>query len=247
MTINNINRSLVVRIDGVSKINNLDFEMLVKILSSTELTGTQKIQFVQNNQSKITTIMDAKISSTDYKNLMEKRKLRKFRPLKNSFTKKADKILLAKALEINLGDVNNYIKTTADSISDIEKINFLDPNKMDMMKTYVYRHGSKKELVAFLDYELSTSTDILKTLYRTLRYHNNGVADYFIRPIHRMDNNTLIKVYHIVDKNIKQSFLDGKITEAQSGEIARWALVQIYKIQNNSKLINAIKTYQALN
>ena len=31
-----------------------------------------------------------------------------------------------------------------------------------------------------------------------------------------------------------------------SKKISKWALIRIYKIQNNSKLINAIKTYKVL-
>lgn len=234
------------KVEKISKISNLDFDMLMKVLSSTQLTATEKSRFVQVNQPKVTEILDIKISNMDYRTLMEKRGLKKFRPLKNSFTKKGDKILLAKALGINLSEVNDYIKTTASSINDIDKIKFLGPEKMDMLKTYVYRHGSKDELVAFLDYELSQSADIIKTLYRTLRYYTSGVADYFIRPIHRMDNKTLIKVYHIINKNISKAFQDGRISEAQGDKVARWALIQIYKIQNNSKLINAIKTYRTL-
>lgn len=230
----------------VSKISNLDFEMLMKVLSSTQLTAMEKTQFVQKNQPKIAQIMDIKISGIDYRTLMSKRNLIKFRPLKNSFTKKGDKILLAKALGINPSEVAGYISSTVSSINDIEKIKGLDPEKMDMLKSYVFRHGSKDELVAFLDYELSQSADIIKTLYRTLRYYTSGVADYFIRPIHRMDNKTLIKVYHIIDKNVKRAFSEGKISEAQSEKVARWALIRIYKIQNNSKLLNAIKTYKTL-
>ena len=117
---------------------------------------------------------------------------------------------------------------------------------MDMLKTYVYRHGSKDELVAFLDYELTQSKNLTESLYRTLNYYSGGIADYFIRPIHRMDNNTLIKVYRIIDKHIKKSITEGNLTDADSKLVAKWALVQIYKIQNNSKLINAIKTYKNL-
>ena len=58
---------------------------------------------------------------------------------------------------------------------------------------------------------------------------------------------TLIKIYNIIDKHIKQSYKEGKISEAQSEEVARWALIKIYKIQNNSKLLNAFKTYSVLN
>ena len=116
-----------------------------------------------------------------------------------------------------------------------------------MLKTYVYRHGSKDDLVAFLDYELKKAEDLTKSLYRTLEYYSGGVADYFIRPIHRMDNKTLIKLFDVINKNIKQKQIAGKLSEAESEEVAKYALLRIYEIQNNSKLINAIKTYKTLN
>ena len=62
-----------------------------------------------------------------------------------------------------------------------------------------------------------------------------------------MDNKTLVKIYRMVDKHIKSCKLNGEISEAESEKIAKWALMRIYKIQNNSKLINAIKTYKTLN
>ena len=231
----------------INKIDSLDFKTLMRVMSSQEISLVQKEKFIQKNYLKINELLDAKISSQDYKGLMQKRGLKKFRPLKNSFTKKVDKILLAKALEIKPSDVSGYIKNVVADINDINKIKFLEPEKMDILKTYVYRHGSKDELVSFLDYELEQASDMVKTLYRTLRYYSGGVADYFIRPIHRMDNKTLIKVYRIIDKHIKKDFEAEKISEAQSEKLARWALIRIYKIQNNSQLINAIKTYKVLN
>ena len=122
----------------------------------------------------------------------------------------------------------------------------MENNKLETIKTYVYRHGSKDELVSFLDYELSRADQLDKALYRTLKYHSGGVADYFIRPIHRMDNKTLIRVYDVVNKNIKKAQQAGKLSDAESKKVAKWALIQIYRIQNNSKLINAIKTYKTL-
>ena len=115
-----------------------------------------------------------------------------------------------------------------------------------MIKTYVYRHGSKEEVVAFLDYELSKAIDIEKCLYRTFQYYSGGVADYFIRPIHRMNNKTLIHLFQVVNKNIKLAKTERRISDERCEKIAKWALIQIYKIQNNSKFINAIKTYKCL-
>lgn len=230
----------------IQKIDKLNFETFQKVLESTSITDSQKVQFINQNMGQIEQIMKSKISNMDFKTLMQKRALIKFRPLKNSFTKKGDKIILAKALDINPSEISSYIKNVAGSIQNINNIHGLSPEKMDMLKTYVYRHGSKDELVAFLDYELTQSKNLTESLYRTLNYYSGGIADYFIRPIHRMDNNTLIKVYRIVDKHIKKSITEGNLTDADSKLVAKWALVQIYKIQNNSKLINAIKTYKNL-
>ena len=230
----------------IEKIEHLDFATLEKILTSNKITDSQKVQFVNNNKNQIEKIVVDKISDTDFKTLMQNRNLVKFRPLKNSFTKKGDKLILAKALEINPSEVPNYIKNVKNAISDINSIDFLSPEKINMIKTYVYRHGSKDELVAFLDYELKKAVDIEKTLYKTLTYYSGGIADYFIRPIHRMDNKTLVKVFNVINKNIELSEAEGKISDTRSKKLAKWALIQIYKIQNNSKFINAIKTYNTL-
>lgn len=230
----------------ITRVENLDFKKLMHVLSSSEISEKQKFEFVQKNKPQVEQIMKIKISSLDYKTLMQKRSLKKFRPIKNSFTKKGDKLILAKALNVNPAGVNDYIRKTSDAIKNINKIDFLSPEKMEMLKTYVYRHGSKDELVNFLDYELMKSKNILKSLYTTLEYHNGGVADYFIRPIHRMDNKTLIKIFNVINKNIKLNLKENNISEAECEKIAKWALVKIYKIQNNSKFINAFKTYNVL-
>jgi len=230
----------------IKRVENLDFKKLMNVLTSSEITEKQKTQFIQKNKPQVENIMKIKISSMDYKTLMQKRALKKFRPIKNSFTKKGDKLILAKALHINPSEVNDYIKRTAGIINNINNIDFLSQDKIEMIKTYVYRHGSKDELVNFLDYELTKSKDITKSLYTTLEYYSNGVADYFIRPIHRMDNKTLIKIFNVIDKNIKQKTSEGNLSEVESEKLAKWALIKIYKIKINSKLINAIKTYDVL-
>ena len=62
-----------------------------------------------------------------------------------------------------------------------------------------------------------------------------------------MSNNTMIQLYNVIDKNLQSAIKSGSITQEEYNETARWALVRIYEIQNNSKLINAIKTYKVLN
>ena len=215
-------------------------------MASTKISDAQKAQFITQNQPQIKQIMDAKISDSEFKDMMGKRAIIKFRPLKNSFTKKGDKLLLAKALEVNPSDINGYIKKVSNVIGNVEDLNFLSKDKVEMIKTYVYRHGSKDEVVNFLDYELMHAKNKMKTLHKTLTYYTGGVADYFIRPIHRMDNKTLIKIYKIINKHIQESYANGDISDIDNKKLAKWALIRIYKIQNNSKLINAIKTYNEL-
>ena len=230
----------------ITKIEGISFEKVMEVMASTKISDTEKAQFITQNRPQIKQIMDAKITDSEFKDMMGKRAILKFRPLKNSFTKKGDKILLAKALEINPGDVNGYIKNVSNSLENIDNLKFLPEDKIEMIKTYVYRHGSKDEVVNFLDFELKQAKDKIKTLHKTLTYYTGGVADYFIRPIHRMDNKTLIKIYKIINKHIQESYTNGDIADVDNKKLAKWALIRIYKIQNNSKLINAIKTYNEL-
>ena len=230
----------------IDRVQAIDFDTLYKVLSSNKITQIQKQDFVLKHRAEITQVVIAEISHTDYKKVMQSRGLLKFRPLKNCFTKKGDKLILSKALNVTPSAVAKYIKSAREQIEAVKKVDFLSPEKMEMLKTYVYRHGSKDDLVAFLDYELTKTDDLIKTLYSTLEYYSGGVADYFIRPIHRMDNKTLIKIFNVIDKNIKINQEKGNIQEADSIKIAKYALIRIYEIQNNSKLINAIKTYKTL-
>jgi hypothetical protein len=116
--------------------------------------------------------------------------------------------------------------------------------RFEKVKTYIYRHGKKGDVVRFLDYELSDAKHILKTLYRTLDDNSGGMAGYFTRPIHRMDNKTLVKLYGVIDNRLRASKDAGFITEDECNSTAQWALVRIYEIQNNSKLIRAYKLYK---
>lgn len=233
-------------ISPVSSIKNIDLYSVYKVLSSDKISERQKTDFIRQNKTAIQQALDVKFSGENFKILMKSRPLLKFKPVKNSFTKRGDKILLSKFLGIEPAEFDDYIENVQNDLSDADKLGFLHKDKLDAIKTYVYRHGSKDEIVVFLDYELKSSKDILKTLYKTLDYHTNGLADYFIRPIHRMSNKTLVKLYNVIDKNLEQSRKTGSISEEKRNEIAMWALVRIYQIQNNSKFINAIKTYNVL-
>lgn len=230
----------------IEKIEPISWEYVQKVMASNKLTEAQKAQFVRSNRTKINEVIETKITSAEFKGLMENRPLQKFRPLKNSYTKMGDKIILAKALGIQPSQVADHIKNVVNSMKDINDLGFLPIDNFEIIKSYVYRHGSKDELVAFLDYELTKSKHVVDSLYKNLNYYAGGIADYFIRPIHRMDNKTLVKLYNIVDKHINISRQNGLITDEESKKLTEWTLIQIYKIQNNSKLINAIKTYKTI-
>ena len=236
-------------VSAISSINSLTPITLSKVhevLTSNKISQTQKTEFVRHFKTQIQEALDIKLTGTEYKWIMRNRPLQKFRFLKNSITKRGDKKMLANVLGIEPCEVDEYIENVTEAMQEVDKLDFLPKADLDAIKTYVYRHGSKDAVVEFLDYELRSSKDLLETLYRTLDYHTGGFADYYIRPIHRMTNNNMIRLYDVIDKNLKSAYDKGDITDEQYDKIAKNALVRIYQIQNNSKLINAIKTYKIL-
>ena len=225
---------------NIARLEPLSFNTIYNVLTNTHISDAQKAQFIRRNSIEIKKIVESKITSDEFKGIMSHRPLIRFKPLKNSYTKWGDKIILAKSLGIKPREVPEYIHNVSEAIKsgDISKHS---KEEMETLKTYAYRHGSKDELLNFLDYELSQAGDILGILYRTLSYNTGGAADYFVRPIHRMNNKTLVSLYRIVDKNLTNAKNTGNITEEDHERTAEWALVRILKIQSNSKLINAIK------
>ena len=234
-------------IQAINSLTPITLSKVREILTSNKISQRQKTDFVRHYKTQIQQALDVKLTGTEFQWIMKCRPLQKFKPLKNSFTKRGDKIMLANTLAIEPAEVDDYIDNVKDALVDIDMLNFLPKDKLDAIKTYVYRHGSKDDIVSFLDYELRESKDILSTLYRTLEYHTGGLADYFIRPIHKMSNLTMIKLYNVIDKNIENCCKNGSIDEKQKNEIAKWALIKIYQIQNNSQFINAVKTFKVLN
>lgn len=231
---------------NISKIENIDFSTFCKLLSSQKISEEKKIHFVRKNKTKILEAMKIHLTTADFQKIIKNRPLQKFRPLKNSFTKAGDKILLAQTLNIQPSEVPAYIKNVKNSMEAVKNLNFISQENFDAIKTYVYRHGSKDDLVAFLDMELKKVKDIETFLYQTLSYNAGGVADYFTRPIHAMDNKTLVKLYNIINENINIAHKNGDLSKLESQNIAQWTLIRIYKIQNNSKLLNAIKSFKTL-
>jgi predicted RNA-binding protein len=231
----------------VSEINGtFDLVALRNILTSNKITDKQKAQFIKDNSLQIKNIIESTpITGKEFKFMMHNRPLIKFRPLKNSFTKRGDKKILAETLDVDPIHVDSYINEVYEAI--LERGAILHPtDKTEAVKTYVYRHGTKDQVVAFLDYELSKAKDLLGTLYSTLAYNTEGMADYFSRPIHRMDNETMAKLYNVIDKHLNASVESGALASTTADLTAKWALVKIYEIQNNSKLINAVKAYKAI-
>jgi len=233
----------------VSAINSIPITLtnVYEVLSSNRISQSQKTQFLRQNKTRIEQALDVKLSATEFKWIMKLRPLRKFKPIRNSFTKRGDRIMLANTLGIEPSELDEYITNVENILSDVDELSFLPKDKLDSIKTYVYRHGTKDNIVNFLDYELKYTNDLLKTLYTTLDYHTDGLADYFIRPIHKMSNLTMVKLYNVIDKNIQNAYETGSITEKQKNETAKWALVRIYQIKNNSQFINAVKTFKTLN
>lgn len=231
---------------SIQKIDNIDFNAIYKVLSSSSITDKQKAQFIQQHRPEIHRVVELKISSSDFKTLMANRPLIKFRPLKNSFTKRGDKKILAQSLNIPEADLTDYVDKIVTEIDINRTQGPLDPETIDKVKTYVYRHGKKEQVVKYLDYELSNAKNMLKVLYSTLEYNTGGVADYFVRPIHRLDNKTLSQLYDVIDKNLRLGTSQGAIPADKSQDAAQWALIQIFRIQNNQQLRNAFKAYQKL-
>ena len=230
----------------VSNIGYIDMQTLHKVLTSDKLSYNEKISFVRKNSGKIKDIVEANITSSEYKKLMKNIPLEKFRPLKNSYTKRGDKILLAGSLGITPAQVPEFVQNASDEIAARGHGQIIQTENMDKIKTYVYRHGTSEQLINFLDYELSTTKDTLGCLYRSLEYNAGGVADYFVRPIHRMNNKTLVGLYSVIDKHLTKCQTQGLVSQSEKDRNAEWALVRICQIQSNSKLINAVQTYKKL-
>lgn len=227
--------------DKIQPVNSLNALEVYKILTSEKLTDTQKAQFIKKNSTAIKNMTKSEITPTELKELMSHRPLVRFRPLKNSFTKQGDSIMFAKAVGITKKDIRKYINSIIDNNFENQH-----PDNIEKAKAYVYRHGTKAQVIAFLEYELSDVKTTLEKLYKTVQVNSGGLADYFSRPIHRMDNTTLGKLYNTIDKSLKKSADAGYIKQEDLNSHAEWALVKIYEIQNNSKLIRAYEAYQNL-
>lgn len=232
--------------EKINEIEQLTFKKFFQFLSASHISATQKAIFMNKNDTEIIELMKGQINSAAFHKIMESRRLQMFQPLQNSYTKMGDKKILANTLGIKPSEVNKYISYITECVKEGLTGN-ISRETLELIKIYVYRHGKKNELFAFLDYELSSTNEILGVLYRTLQYNTGGVADYFIRPIHKMNNSTLVELYGIIDRNLKKAEADGNISKEDKERTAEWALVRIYEIQNNQKLKNALNLRKELN
>jgi len=231
---------------AVKEISSLDATKIRQVLTSPKISETEKIQFIRKNSDVIRNTLSISPDAVEYARMMKNRPLEKFKPIKNSFTKRGDKILLSKTLGISPSEVDDYLKNVTETTELTNKLSFLSDDKLSAIKTYAFRHGSTDMVSYFLEYDLKNSRNKVKAIYRNLEYHSGGMADYYIRPIHRMSNKTLINLYQIFDKSIVEAQTKGDINKEESMEISRYAIKRLYEIQNNSKFINSIKTYNAL-
>lgn len=74
--------------EKINPISSIDYIKIQEVLSSTSLTNGQKAEFIKMNSSEIKSTLKLEITKDEFKQLMANRPLIRFRPFKNSFTKK---------------------------------------------------------------------------------------------------------------------------------------------------------------
>lgn len=224
-------------------LNNIPIDVysLHHILATDALTDVQKIEFLKRHSTEVKGIMEIELGTEDFNIIMANRHLMIFRPFKNIFTKNGDRVLLAKTLEIPLNEMDDFVKKATKSLPPKGEASFISEDKLNAIKTYIYRHGSQEQVIKFMDFELSHAKDIKKTLRQTLEYTKGGVADYFTRPIHRMKDKTLVGLYETVAQNLEDRKKAGEITEEEFLIISKVALVRIFQLQENSKFKNSAR------
>ena len=229
----------------MAKINGIDpfssYEVY-KVLSSDKITDSQKAEYIRTHSSEIEKAAEQDITKDEFNMIMKNRPLERGKPIKNSFTKQGDDIILAKSLGIEKSQIPHHINSVI--ANNFEETKDTTKDDIEQMKTYVYRHGTKDQVIAFLRYELSDAKNILKNLYLTLDRNSGGLASYFTRPIHRMDNNTLRNIYITINSSLNNSHNAGYIDGQKLDSVSEWALVRIYEIQNDSRLIRAYNIYK---
>lgn len=219
------------------KIEALTPYQVSKIIQSESVDSSTRKEIIEKYPDALKQVQIT-MTKGDYAYLMKNRPLIRFRPLKNSFVKKGDKILLATALGVSNNQVDETIEEIIDTNFDIMRF---PKEYIDKAKAYVYRHGTKDQVLSFLKNELSDVKTNLQLLYKTLDDNTGGLCEYFQRPCHMMDNKTLGDIYKIVQDSLMNSQNAGEISADDNMKTANWALKRIYQIQNDSRVIRAAK------
>lgn len=224
----------------------IDVYSLHHILASEDLTDVQKLNFLKRHSDEVKGILEIELGTEDFNKIMANRPLMIFRPIKNVFTKTGDRIMLAKTLEIPPEELDGFVKKATRTLPKRGEASFISEEQLDAIKTYIYRHGSQEQVIKFMDYELSHTKNIKKTLRKTLSYTKGGVADYFTRPIHRMKDKTLLGLFETVLKNLSDRKDAGELTDDEVLKISKVVLARIYQLKENSKLKNSAKLKREL-
>lgn len=185
------------------------------------------------------------LSRAEFALIMKNRPLIKYRPLKNSFTKRGDMKILAGALEIKPSWIDGLIDRIIENdfednmeYSSIdgkwEKTNHIDENKLQMIRTYVYRHGKKEAMLKFFGNEIQNTKNLMQTLYRNFNSQLDGVSGYFSRPIHVLDSETVKILQNQIYARLDEAHAAGNITDEDRLEAAQYFLNWIGKIQGDS-------------
>ena len=235
-------------IHGIGPVGPLDLYKVREIMTSNKITQTEKIKFLNENHATIKSLAEQKISGAEYEKMIDARPLKLQNPLKNIGIKYVDWKLTAHTLGIKPSEVKGYMGDIVNKLETMEDLKTLGISEdvYKTIRTHVYRMGSKKQVITNLDYELHHTENILDSLYHSLDYNSCGIANYFMFAHRRLDNKTLIKIYNVIDKNLKLHTASGKISEANALQTAEWALAKIYDIQNNQHFQNVIKLRQEL-
>lgn len=220
-----------IRVDAISPYD------VSKIVRNDSVAACAKSDLIKKNPEALQNVQIT-INKSDFAHLMKNRPLIRFRPLRNSFIKRGDKMLLATSLGISEAEVGATIDDIINTNFDITHFSY---DNIEKIKSYVYRHGTKDQVLSFLENELSDVKTTLQKLYKTLDDNTGGLCEYYQRPCHMMNNETLEDIYNIVEGSLMNAQSAGTISQDDSACAAKWALKRIYEIQNDSRVIRAAK------
>ena len=130
--------------------------------------------------------------------------------------------------------------TDEDAIKKQEQMYYEE--RGSLIEPYIYRHGSKEQLLNYMKLQLSDAKSALKQLYNILDNECHGLYSYFERPIHVLDNHTILKMDKIIKDGLGNAQQKGYITQDMYTQNVEWALEKIYSIQSDTSLREALRT-----